>query len=116
MVASIQIKKVTSRDKVVIDLDVEMGDPNDYDFSPRVSLSGNSLEMRNGSDDDVLACIDLDDASLQMAERDRVVEARIKFSVDGMHGTLTHKTPNVRDGPNAKKLAEPRWKTLLPLQ
>ena len=49
------------------------------------------------------------------AERDRMVELRVKFSVEGMHGTLTHKTTNVRSGPNAKKLAEPRWKTVLPL-
>ena len=70
----------------------------------------------NSSGDEVLASIDLDDEALQMAERDRTVEARIKFSVHGMHGALIHKTPNPRTGPKAKKLAEPRWKTLLPLQ
>ena len=79
-------------------------------------ISGNSLELRNSSDDAVLGSIDLDDETLQMAERDRVIEARIKFSVHGMHDALIHKTPNPRTGPKAKKLAEPRWKTLLPLQ
>ena len=59
--------------------------------------------------------IDLDDEQMNVAERDRMVELRVKFSVDGMHGVLTHKTRNVRTGPNAKKLAEPRWKTVLPL-
>jgi len=115
-VASIDIKKVSSRDKVVVDLDVWMDNPDDHDFSPRASLSGNSLEMRDANDTDILATIDLDDDALQMAERDRVVEARIKFSVHGMHGTLTHKTPNPRTGPKSKKLAEPRWKVMLPLQ
>ena len=116
MVTSIDIKKVSNRDKVVVDLDFWMDNPDDYDFSPRASLSGNSLEMRDACDSAILATIDLDDDALQMAERDRVVEARIKFSVHGMHGTLTHKTPNPRTGPKSKKLAEPRWKVMLPLQ
>ena len=116
MVTSIDIKKVSSRDRVVVDLDVWMDNPDDYDFSPRVSLSGNSLEMRDASGSEILATFDLDDEMLQMAERDRFVEVRIKFSVHGMHGTLTHKTPNPRTGPKAKKLAEPRWKITLPLQ
>ena len=50
-----------------------------------------------------------------VAERDRLIELRVKFGVTGMHGVLTHKNPNPRTGPNAKKLAESRWKTLLPL-
>ena len=119
MVTSVDIKKVTARDKVVIDLDVWMEDPNDYDFSPRVSLVDNllSLSVEDESNDfEVLASAELDDQALQLAERDRVVETQIKFSVHGMHGTLTHKTPQPRTGPNAKKLAEPRWKIMLPLQ
>tara|TARA_Y100000588_G_scaffold293540_1_gene313230 strand:+ start:675 stop:1034 length:360 start_codon:yes stop_codon:yes gene_type:complete len=119
MVTSIDIKKVSSRDKVVIDLDVWMDNPDDYDFSPRVSLVDNLLSLSvevESNEFEVLASAELDDEALQLAERDRVVEARIKFSVHGMHGTLTHKTPNPRTGPNAKKLAEPRWKIMLPLQ
>lgn len=116
MVTSINIRKVSSRGKVVIDLDVWMDDPDDFDFSPRIRLSGNRIEVRNAGDDELFASIDLDDDALLLAERDRVVEARIKFSVNGMHGVLTHKTPNPRTGPKSKKLAEPRWKTLLPLQ
>ena len=116
MVTSIDIKKVSSRGKVVVDLDVWMNNPDDHNFSPRATLSGNSLEMRDESDAEILATIDLDDETLQMAERDRVVEARIKFSVHGMHGTLKDKTPNPRTGPKAKKMAEPRWKVMLPLQ
>ena len=118
MVSSIDIKKVSSRDKVVVDLDVWMDDPDDYDFSPRASLVDNILSLFVQLDDneqEVLASFELDDDAVQMAERDRFVEARVKFSVHGMHGTLTHKTPNPRTGPNAKKLAEPRWKINLPL-
>ena len=116
MVTSIDIKKVSSRGKVVIDLDVWMNDPNDHEFSPRITLSGNSIELRVHGHEDLLASIELDDDALQLAERDRVVEARIKFNVHGMHGTLTHRTPNPRSGPKSKKLAEPRWKVMLPLQ
>ena len=50
-----------------------------------------------------------------LPQNDRMIEMRVKFSVEGMHGVLTHKTPMPMTGPNAKKLAEPRWKTLLPL-
>ena len=116
MVTSIDIKKVSSRGKVVMDLDVWMNDPDDYEFSTRISLVGNSIELREPSHEGVRATIELDDDALQLAERDRVVEARIKFSVHGMHGTLTHKTTNPRTGPKSKKLAEPRWKIMLPLQ
>ena len=93
-----------------------MNDPDDYDFSPRISLVGNAIELSEPTHEGVLASIELDDDALQLAERDRVVEARIKFSVHGMHGTLTHKTQNTRTGPKLKKLAEPRWKVMLPLQ
>ena len=99
-----------------MDLDVWMDDPNDIDFSPRIALVGNSIELRESTHEGVLASIELDDDALQLAERDRVVEARIKFSVHGMHGTLTHKTQNPRTGPKSKKLAAPRWKVMLPLQ
>ena len=116
MVTSIDIKKVSSRGKVVIDLDVWMDNPDDYDFSPRVCLAGNLIELREPSHEGILASIELDDDALLLAERDRVVEARIKFSVHGMHGILTHRTPNPQTGPKSKKLAEPRWKVMLPLQ
>ncbi len=119
MVTSVHIKKVSVRDRVVVDLEVWMDNPDDYDFSPRVSLVDNLLSLSvevESNDFEVLASAELDDEALQMAERDRLVEARIKFSVHGMHGTLTHKTPQPRSGPNSKKLAEPRWKIMLPLQ
>ena len=119
MVTSVHIKKVSVRDRVVVDLEVWMDNPDDYDFSPRVSLVDNLLSLSvevESNDFEVLASAELDDEALQMAERDRLVEARIKFSVHRMHGTLPQKTPQPRSGPNSKKLAEPRWKIMLPLQ
>ena len=77
-------------------------------------MDGNSLSISNAGAD-AGGSIDLDDEQMNAAERDRMVEIRVKFSVDGMHGILTHKTKNTRIAPNAKKLAEPRWKTVLPL-
>ena len=114
MVRSIEIKKASVRDRLIIDVDVFMNEPDDFDFSPRASMEGNSLSITNAGAD-AGGSIDLDEDQMNAAERDRMVELRVKFSVDGMHGVLTHKTKNVRDGPNAKKLAEPRWKTVLPL-
>ena len=77
-------------------------------------MDGNSLSITNAGAD-AGGSIDLDEEQMNAAERDRMVELRVKFSVDGMHGILTHKTKNTRIAPNAKKLAEPRWKTVLPL-
>ena len=114
MVRSIEIKKASVRDRLIIDVDVFMNEPKDFDFSPRASMEGNSLSITNAGAD-AGGSIDLDEDQMNAAERDRMVELRVKFSVDGMHGVLTHKTKNTRIAPNAKKLAEPRWKTVLPL-
>ena len=114
MVRSIEVKKASVRARLIVDVDVFMNDPDDFDFSPRASMDGNSLSITNAGAD-AGGSIDLDDEQMNAAARDRMVELRVKFSVDGMHGILTHKTKNTRIAPNAKKLAEPRWKTVLPL-
>ena len=114
MVRSIEVKKASVRARLIVDVDVFMNDPDDFDFSPRASMDGNSLSITNAGAD-AGGSIDLDDEQMNAAERDRMVELRVKFSVDGKHGILTHKTKNTRIAPNAKKLAEPRWKTVLPL-
>ena len=90
-----------------------MNDPKDYDFSPRVDIEGNTLSLRNEGDEEATTTVKLDSEQLNTAERDRMLELRVKFAVEGMHGVLTHKTKNTRIAPNAKKLAEPRWKTVL---
>tara|TARA_B100000900_G_scaffold367920_1_gene344754 strand:- start:4769 stop:5116 length:348 start_codon:yes stop_codon:yes gene_type:complete len=115
MVKSMEITKLSVREKLVVDVSVWMNNPEDYDFSPRASLDGSTMNLFNGNEETPSASIQLDDEQIVTAERDRMVELRVKFAVEGMHGILTNKTKNVRDGPNAKKLAEPRWKTILPL-
>tara|TARA_B100000029_G_scaffold134958_1_gene129342 strand:+ start:17899 stop:18252 length:354 start_codon:yes stop_codon:yes gene_type:complete len=115
MVRSVEITKVSIRDRLIVDADVRMNDPKDYDFSPRVSIEGSTLSLHNESDESSTTSIELDSEQMTTAERDRLLELRVKFSVEGMHGVLTHKTKNTRIAPNAKKLAEPRWKTVLPL-
>jgi len=115
MVKSIEITKVSIRDRLIVDANVRMNDPKDYDFSPRVAMDGSTLSLHNEGDDDLATSIELDSEQMITAERDRLLELRVKFSVAGMHGVLTHKTKNTRIAPNAKKLAEPRWKTVLPL-
>jgi len=90
-------------------------DPKDYDFSPRADIEGSTLSLRNEGDRGAVTSIELDSEQLNTAERDRMLELRVKFAVEGMHGVLTHPHPIVMDG-KAKKLAEPRWKTIVPLQ
>ncbi len=115
MVRSIEITKVSIRDRLIVDAEVRMNDPKDYDFSPRVAIDGITLNLHNEGESESTSSIELDSDQLNTAERDRLLELRVKFSVEGMHGVLTHKTKNTRIAPNAKKLAEPRWKTVLPL-
>ncbi len=116
MATSIQIKKATLKERIVVDVDVWMNDPEDHDFSPRARMTGGQLHIQNADQDDVFSTFDLEEEMQIIAERDRCIELRIKFGVHGMHGTLTHKHPLPRTGPNSKKLAESRWKTLLPLE
>ncbi|DAC64741.1 MAG TPA: hypothetical protein D7I15_06980, partial [Candidatus Poseidoniales archaeon] len=47
MVRSIEIKKASVRDRLIIDVDVFMNEPKDFDFSPRASMEGNSLSITN---------------------------------------------------------------------
>ncbi|HJL55260.1 MAG: hypothetical protein QGF28_01865 [Candidatus Thalassarchaeaceae archaeon] len=114
VVKSFEITKVYIRDRLVVDANVCMYSPQDFDFSPRVNLEGNTLSLSNEGDADS-SSFDLDSEQMATVEKDRMMELRVKLTVQGMHGTLIHKTPKPRSGPNAKKLAEPRWKTLLPI-
>lgn len=114
MVSSVDITKVGVRDKVVVDLKVGMDCPDDYEFQPRAHLDGNVLKITNEGYADEFASHELEDDALEAAMRDRFVELRIKFNVSGMHGTLNHANPNPRNG-KGKKLANPSWKTTVPL-
>ena len=111
MATSIEITKATLRERVVVDVTVWMNDPEDYDFSPRAHMSEGTLHIQNAGQDDVSSNFDLEEEMLIAAERDRLIELRVKFGVHGMHGTLTHKHP-FQGWPKFQELAEPRWKTL----
>ena len=91
MVKSIEISKVSVKDKLVIDVNVWMKDPQDFDFSPRATLSNKTVSIHNDGEHDHPSIIDLNDDQFLVAERDRMLELRVKFSVDGMHGVLTHR-------------------------
>ncbi len=114
MVEAMEITKVGVRDRLVVDLRVAMGDPDDHDFKPRASLDGNVLRITNEGYADEFASEELDEESFEAAERDRFVELRIRFTVGGMHGTLIDVHPLPADS-RAKKLAEATWKTVIPL-
>ena len=114
MAKSFEITKVSIRGRLVVDAKVSMNDPQDFDFSPRASLTGTTLSLENESGDPS-STFELDAEQTITAERDRMVELRVKFAVEGMHGVLNHKTPLPMTGPKSKKLAQASWKTLLPL-
>ena len=115
MVRSIEITKASVRDRLVVDSEVWMEHPDDHDFQPRASIEGKRLMISNAGQSIDPAFIDLDDEQYAAVERDRLIELKVKFGVRGMHGVLVNKNPNPRDGPKSKKLAESRWKTILPL-
>ena len=58
----------------------------------------------------ILASVELSDEELEVLQRDRVAELRVKFNVHGMHGKLAIINPIIADG-KAKKLATANWKT-----
>lgn len=116
MVKEMEITKVSIRDRLIADLKVIMQNPRDYDFTPRAEINGTTLLIKNNDDEDSTTSFELDSEMMQTVERDRMLELRVKFNVEGMHGVLLHKTPNPRDGPKSKKLAQPSWKTILPLE
>ena len=115
MVKGMEITKVSIRERLIADLKVIMSNPRDYDFSPRADINDNILSIQNEDDDSSRTSFELDSDMMATIERDRMLELRVKFNVDGMHGVLLHKTTNPRDGPKSKKLAQPSWKTILPL-
>ncbi len=114
MVESMTIKKVKAGDTLVVDSDVWMNGPNDFAFSPRLSVEKNNLVITDGDKGSILTTFALDDEMMQLVERDRSAELKVKFQVRGFHGRLNTIQPIIADG-QAKKLAEPRWKTTLPI-
>ena len=100
MVKSMEITKSSIRERLIIDSEVWMHHPDDHDFQPRASIEGRILSIQNAGKSIEPANIELSDEEYMVAERDRLIELRVKFGVTGMHGVLTHKNPNPRTGPN----------------
>ena len=115
MVDSIAIKRVNIRDYLSIGIEAWMNNPDDMDFRPRTHVNGNVFSITSAASGKEMASVELDDEQLEVAERDRQVELRVKFGVYGMHGRLNHIQPIIADG-KAKKLANSNWKTVQPIQ
>ena len=115
MVDTIAIKRVGSRDYLSIDIEAWMNNPDDMDFKPRTKISGNTFSISSATTGKEMARVELDEEQMEAAERDRQVELRVKFGVQGMHGRLNHIHPIIADG-KAKKLANANWKTVQPIQ
>jgi hypothetical protein len=77
MVKSMEITKVSIRNRLVVDAEVRMSDPKDYDFSPRADIDGSTLSLRNEGDEGAVTSIDLDIEQLNTAERDRTLVALV---------------------------------------
>jgi hypothetical protein len=110
MVDSVEISRVNIRDTVSFDLSVWMNHPNDWDFRPSLSITGQKFIISNLIDGSEMASMDLDDEQMETIQRDRVAELRVKFQVHGMHGRMKKIHPIIADG-KAKKLATANWKT-----
>ena len=109
------LNRVQARDRLILDVEVWMKDPSDHAFAPRLVLEESMLQIHH-EDDGTVATHELSDDELELAQRDMTAEMRVKFMVRGMHEILTHQHPILADGnANVKKLAEPRWKTILPI-
>ena len=115
MVDSVEIKRVGIRDYLSIDVEVWMNNPDDMDFKPRTHISGSRFAISSATNGKEMASVELDDEQMEAAQRDRQVELRVKFGVQGMHGRLKHIHPIIADG-KAKKLANANWKTVQPIQ
>ena len=108
MVDSVEISRVNIRDTVSFDISVWMNGPNDWEFRPSLSVSGQKFiisDINNGSQ---MASIELDDEQMETIQRDRAAELRVKFQVHGMHGRLKKIHPIIADG-KAKRLATANW-------
>ena len=90
-----EITKLSVREKLVVDVSVWMNNPEDYDFSPRASLVGSTISLFNGNEETPSATVDLDDEQAMVAERDRMVELRVKFSVAVSYTHLTLPTSDL---------------------
>ena len=114
MVESLTISKLQNKGKIIIDAEVWMKDYQDFDFRPCLVMKENMLTVRNISDGEDWDSHEVNDELMEIAERDRSADLKVKFQVRGMHGVLTHKNPIEATG-KGKTLAKPSWITTLPI-
>ncbi|GIT41738.1 MAG: hypothetical protein Ct9H300mP10_07480 [Methanobacteriota archaeon] len=117
MVKSMEITKVTIRNRLVVDAQVLMDDPKDYDFSPRADIEGSTLSLRNEGDEGAATSIELDSEQMNPPRENRCFELRVKFAVEGMHGGADSQDQEHQDSTQREeKSPQPRWKTPAPAQ
>ena len=95
MVDTVEISRVNIRDNPA-DVSVWMNHPM-IDFRPILSCSGNEFKISDISSGNQLASVELSDEQLEVLQRDRVAELRVKFQVHGMHGNQEI-NPIIADG------------------
>ena len=114
MVESLQINKVQVKDKLIVDTLAKMTNTEDFDFSPRAAINGSELILTRANSGDELGRINLEAEMLEIAERDRCLDLKVKFEVLGIHGHLNKINPIIALG-KAKKLPLSSWKTTIPI-
>ena len=114
MVESLQINKVQVKDKLIVDTLAKMTNTEDFDFSPRAAVNGSELILTSANNGDELGRINLEAEMLEIAERDRCLDLKVKFEVLGIHGHLNKINPIIALG-KAKKLPLSSWKTTIPI-
>ena len=114
MVESLQINKVQVKGKLIVDTLAKMINTEDFDFSPRAAINGSELILTRANNGDELGRITLEAEMLEIAERDRHLDLKVKFEVLGFNGNLTKINPIIALG-KAKKLPLSSWKTTIPI-
>ena len=114
MVESLTISKLQNKGKMVIDAEVWMKDHQDFDFRPSLVIKKNVLAVRDISNGQEWDSHEISEELMEIAERDRSADLKVKFQVRGMHGKLIHKNPIEATG-KGKTLAKPSWITTLPI-
>ena len=99
----------------MVDTTAVMESSEDFDFKPRARIEDGHLILFCDNDGSEFDRVELDAGMVEIAERDRAVDMRVKFEVRGMHGKLQRINPIIALG-KGKKLAAPSWKTTLSLQ
>ena len=114
MVESLHISKVQIKDKLIVDSLAKMYNTEDFDFSPRAKIEGSELIFTSAKNGKELVRTNLDNEMMEIVERDRFLDLKVKFEVIGIHGKLNTINPIIALG-KSKKLPMSSWKTTIPI-